>query len=109
MHWLTSDWHLGHINIAGPKVSKWKDGYRNFDSVKEMDKTIINDINRHVSKNDVIWMLGDFSFGSDTMIPVYRNRINCNNIHIIRGNHDHFIDNYSEGFTSISDYRENMF
>ena len=58
-----SDFHLGHANIAGPKTSKWKEGYRNFDSVVEMNDEIINTINKYVKHDDVLYFLGDFCFG----------------------------------------------
>ena len=32
--WFTSDPHYMHRNIAGPKVSKWGGGYRDFDDEK---------------------------------------------------------------------------
>jgi len=44
--WLTSDLHLGHKNIVGPKISNWKTGYRTFDSIDQMDSTIIDNINK---------------------------------------------------------------
>ena len=34
--WFTSDTHFGHTNIAGPSISVWKDGYRNFNSVQDV-------------------------------------------------------------------------
>ena len=83
---FTSDTHLGHSNIAGPN-SKWENGYRTFNSVKEMDDTIIKNINDMVGENDILYHLGDFSFGPVTK---YRNRIKCKNIHLIKGNHDRF-------------------
>jgi calcineurin-like phosphoesterase family protein len=103
MDFITSDLHLGHANIAGPNTSQWKQGYRNFSSVQEMDYKIIENINEHVKQDDTLWMLGDFSFGGHTKIPDYRRRIYCKNIHIIRGNHDHHIAKYAEFFSSIQD------
>lgn len=38
--WITSDTHFSHTNIAGPSVSSWKSGYRNFESVHEMNKAL---------------------------------------------------------------------
>jgi calcineurin-like phosphoesterase family protein len=93
---LTSDLHLGHRNIAGPKTSTWKTGYRNFDSVEEMDALIIDNINQ------VLYIVGDFAMGGHHKIPDYRRRIVCENIHIVLGNHDEHIPKYSEFFSSIS-------
>ena len=49
------------------------------------DTTMINNINEVVDVNDVIYHLGDFCMGDGAN---YRERINCRNIHLIKGNHD---------------------
>jgi len=100
---LTADLHLGHANIAGPKTSNWKTGYRNFDSVEQMDANIIDNLNRCVGVDDTLYIIGDFAMGGHTKIPAYRNRITCRNIHIILGNHDEHIRKYSDCFTSMSE------
>lgn len=101
---LTSDLHLGHSNIAGPNTSNWKNGYRHYNSVKEMDCTVIENINNIVGQDDVIYFHGDFSFGGHQYIPGYRERIICKNIHFIKGNHDKHIDKYKNCFSSVQDY-----
>src|ERR1700751_1321730 len=88
MIWFTSDLHLGHRNIVGEKVSSWKDGFRDFDSVKQMDDVILKAINDNVKWDDTLYILGDFSFKGNPEVGVYRNRINCQNIFFIKGNHD---------------------
>lgn len=103
MIWFSSDWHLGHINIVGHSISNWKDGYRDFDTLHEMNKTITTTINKYVDAMDTLYYLGDFAFGGHTKIPSYRDQINCQNIHFIRGNHDQHIDKYSDKFLSIND------
>jgi calcineurin-like phosphoesterase family protein len=91
--WLTSDTHYGHTNIAGAKISRWTGGYRDFDSVHEMNKAIIEGINKYVKENDVLYHLGDWSFGGVHNIKKFRDCIVCKNIHLIRGNHDqHILD-----------------
>jgi calcineurin-like phosphoesterase family protein len=84
---FTADTHLGHTNIIKycnrPFV---KDGYYQTDL---MDETIISNINKVVSKNDILWHLGDFCFAkTQEKVKEYRNRINCSNIHLVLGNHD---------------------
>lgn len=101
--WFSSDWHLNHSNISGPKVSKWSSGYRDFDNTHEMNKYIINSINKNVSYDDIIYFLGDFCFGDKKLIPEWRSRISCKNIHFCKGNHDQNIDTYSDVFSSIQD------
>ncbi len=100
---LTSDTHFGHANIASEKTSQWKIGYRIFDSIEEMDSNIIDNINKLVPHDAILFHLGDFSFGGHYKIPDYRRRIACQTIHFIRGNHDQNIDKYADYFTSISD------
>jgi hypothetical protein len=100
MIWFSSDWHFSHKNIAGSKISKWKDGFRTFDSIQEMNDDIINNINSLVKWDDTLYFLGDFAFGDHKRIPEYRNRIACQNIHICIGNHD---ENYNDG-SDISIY-----
>ncbi len=101
--WFSSDWHLGHTNITGEKVSKWKSGYRDFNSVYDMNKDICNTINKYVKAEDTIYFLGDFCFGGHQNTPEYRKHIACQTIHFCRGNHDTHIDLYKDLFTSIQD------
>lgn len=91
--WFTSDTHFGHTNIAGPKISRWSSGYRGFNSVHEMNMAIVNGINKYVKEDDVLYHLGDWSFGGVHNILQFRNLIVCKNIHLILGNHDqHIVD-----------------
>ncbi len=52
-----------------------------------MDDAFIDGINRHVKKQDVLYHLGDFCWTKQD-IHLYRNMINCKQVHLIRGNHD---------------------
>lgn len=85
MIYITSDTHFGHANII-------KYSNRPFRNVKDMDDTLINNINSIVKEDDVLWHLGDFCLAgkSNAMshIEYYRNRIKCRRIHLIMGNHD---------------------
>lgn len=91
--WFTSDTHYGHSNIAGEKVSNWKNGYRKFNSVWEMNKSLIDGINKYVKEDDILYHLGDWSFGAVHNILHFRNSLICKNIHLIKGNHDqHIVD-----------------
>lgn len=101
--WISSDWHINHTSIAGPKVSKWKSGYRNFNSVPEMNEHLILQINKHVKCNDVIYFLGDFCFGGHRLTPEWRSRINCQNLHVCLGNHDEHLPEYIDCFSSVQD------
>jgi calcineurin-like phosphoesterase family protein len=109
---FTSDTHYMHTNICRG-TTRWSnaDGFtRNFDTLDQMNDRIVNGINAVVGQDDILFHLGDWSFGGFEMIEQFRNRINCRNIHIILGNHDHHIERDREGirqlFTSVNQYLE---
>lgn len=106
MIFFTSDLHFNHSNIAGPCTSKWKCGFRDFNSIDEMNDTLIDNINAVVGHNDELRFLGDWAFGDRSKIPSLRERINCNKIYFIRGNHDHDIERYKNCFEWIRSYDE---
>ena len=99
--WISSDFHFSHRNISGPSVSRWKDGYRNFDSTHYMNETIHQTINKYVQEDDVLYFLGDFAFGGEANIAIHRNFINCKTIHVVLGNHDRNLLKHPECFTTI--------
>lgn len=101
--WFSSDFHFGHKNIAGPMVSAWKSGYRNFESVEGMNSVLTKTINKYVKEGDILYFLGDFCFGGHTTTPTYRHSLICKNIHVCRGNHDPHIHKYADLFSSIQD------
>lgn len=109
---FTADLHLGHGNIikycdrpflaaedqevklsVGSQWSRcrWR---LTEEAVRLMDRTIIDNINAIVGENDTLFVLGDFAFGLRNQYfercRAYRNRIKCQNINIVWGNHDRF-------------------
>ncbi len=109
MLYFTSDWHFNHVNICGPTLSKWASGYRSFQSLKEMNDTIIDRLNSRVRAEDELRMQGDVAFGNVNDFYELRKRINCRNIHLIYGNHDHKIRQdrgLRELFVTTKDYDE---
>jgi calcineurin-like phosphoesterase family protein len=54
-----------------------------------------------VGQDDILFHLGDFSFGGFENIEIFRNRIVCKNIHLILGNHDHHIERNRGGVRSL--------
>lgn len=93
--WFTSDTHYWHKNIT-LGVSVWKDketNCRDFETTEEMSSHIVDQINKYVGQDDILFHLGDWSFGGINNIWNFRNRIICKNIHLILGNHDHHIAN----------------
>lgn len=78
MDWFTSDTHFGHKNII-------KHSSRPFLDVDEMDDVLIENINKTVGKHDRLYHLGDFAFRDPAG---YRDRIKCDNVYLVIGNHD---------------------
>jgi len=92
--WFSADSHFFHKNIAGPKVSSWKSGYRDFEDEKEMSKHIVKLWNQTMKEDDILYFLGDWSFGGLENIWNFRKQLRVKTIHFILGNHDqHIIDN----------------
>ena len=92
MLWITSDTHYWHKNIClGSSVWQDKSGCRDFNSPKEMSDALVNSINKYVMQEDTLYDLGDWSFGGIENIWNFRKRINCKNIYLVPGNHDHHI------------------
>ena len=97
MIWFTSDLHLGHrsaINMCG----------RPFETVEEMNETIIGNFNSCVKNDDTVYILGDITH----RIPVAEanqmiSRLNGKKI-LCKGNHD---KKYDVGlFEGIYDFLE---
>ena len=79
--WITSDLHLCH-----DKDFIYKQ--RGFSSCEEHDKSLIKNINDLIAVDDYLFILGDvILYDIDKGLEEF-SKINCNNIVIIRGNHD---------------------
>lgn len=109
--WWTSDTHYGHANICSATTT-WQEPNRSrkFDSLDDMNTGLVDNINRLVGPDDILFHLGDWSFGGIKNIEIFRNRINCKNIHLVLGNHDYHIerdtDNTRRLFASVNQYLE---
>lgn len=99
--WFTSDTHFMHKNIAGPKVSSWEEGFRNFNDEIEMSKHIVKVFNQTIEENDILYHLGDWSFGGHENIKKFRDQLNCQEIHLIFGNHDQHIEPIDSPYRSL--------
>ena len=114
---FTSDTHYGHTNICRG-VSNWRDENgnvpihqtRDFETLEQMNDKIVESINSVVGEDDTLFHLGDWSFGGFDNIEILRNRIVCKNIHLVFGNHDHFLINNKNSiqdlFSSAQQYLE---
>lgn len=103
--WFTSDTHFFHRNICGPSISDWKSGYRNFNSLEEMNNCILEALNI-AKEEDTIYHLGDWSFGGEKNVKQFRDLIRCKDIRITLGNHDKFLPKYSNLFTWVKPIHE---
>lgn len=107
--WFTSDTHYNHANICSA-TTKWIDPVtcREFKTLEHMNNTLVCNINEKVGQDDILFHLGDWSFGGFEQIEKFRNQIVCKNVHIITGNHDHHIEKNHEGcqnlFSSVNKY-----
>lgn len=114
--WFTSDTHWHHKNICRG-TSEWKEEEggihqktRDFATIQDMDDTIVDNFNSLVKEDDVLYHLGDWSFGGYDQIPIFRRRLICKEIHLIFGNHDQHIEPsnspYRQFFASCQHYKE---
>ena len=78
--YLTSDDHFSHSNII-----KFCD--RPFKDVKEMDAKLIENWNKKVPQDGLVFHLGDFAWGNYENWKRIREQLN-GNIILIKGNHD---------------------
>ena len=109
--WFTSDSHYNHANICSA-TTRWINPLtcREFTSLEQMNSHLIANINERVEQDDILFHLGDWSFGGFESVRTFRESIFCKNVHIITGNHDHHIENNRENcqelFSSVNKYLE---
>jgi len=108
--WFTSDTHYNHANICRA-TTNWTGAdnlTRDFSSLDRMNDELVYWINGYVGQNDILIHLGDWSFGGFESIKAFRDRIVCQNVHLVLGNHDHHIqrnkDNVQSLFSSVHEY-----
>ena len=102
MIYFTSDLHFGHKNILQFQKN------RKFESIEEMDKTLIKNWNNKVKDNDEIYILGDFTLKKDEeYISNILNQLNGKK-YLIKGNHDYWVKKESlvNKFEWIKEYYE---
>jgi calcineurin-like phosphoesterase family protein len=103
---FTSDTHYNHANICSA-TTKWNNPttIREFKSLEYMNAHLVGNINEMVGQDDVLFHLGDWSFGGFESIEHFRNQIVCKNVHIVTGNHDHHIVKWSNGHAGNDEQR----
>ena len=102
MIYFAADTHFGHSNIIEATG-------RPYPTVERMNAALIANINDRVSASDTLYVLGDFSYRTTAEeARRLRSRINCRNVHLVRGNHDkHWSETkFADIFASEQDYLE---
>jgi calcineurin-like phosphoesterase family protein len=84
--WFTSDLHLGHRNII-------RHCDRPFASVEDMDTALIERWNMCVAPDDLVYVLGDFSFHNRTRTAEIARLLHGEKT-LVLGNHDGFKPNW---------------
>ena len=94
---IISDLHFNHKNII-------EYCNRPFESIEEMNKTLIKNWNRIVKGDDIVWVLGDFAIGNKEKISQIVEQLN-GRIYLVMGNHDdHSMKWYYDcGFEKVYD------
>lgn len=80
MRWMVSDLHFYHNNIIHFQSRPYK-------SVEEMNDAIVKQWNSQAAKGDIVYVIGDFSFGNYKQTKEIISKLN-GQIVLIRGNHD---------------------
>lgn len=96
-----SDLHFGHENVLAYDNREYK-------SVEEHDKALIDIWNECVDIDDDVWILGDFSWHNATKTIALLKQLN-GKLHLCIGNHDHKLlrnEQVRNLFVEITDYKE---
>lgn len=82
MDWITSDIHLNHANIL-----KYSPDTRPYESVEEMNTSLVEQCNALIAPDDTLYILGDIIMGNVVRGLDHLEQMNGQKILII-GNHD---------------------
>lgn len=95
-----SDLHIGHANVI-------KFDNRPFKDVDEMFEILVRNWNSVVTKEDTVYILGDFIWRKGPEWPSIINKF-CGKKVLIKGNHDlkEYSANIKSFFQDIKDYKE---
>jgi len=100
LNYYIADLHIGHSNIINFDE-------RPFKNTKEMEETLVNNWNNKVTKDDVVYILGDFCWSTEPDWIRILDKLNGEKV-LIRGNHDlkHPSAELKKRFRQICDYKE---
>lgn len=96
---FTSDLHFGHENVL-------KFDNRPFQTVEEMDEELIRRWNNKVGKGDLVYVLGDMIWKTETNEAAALIKKLNGQIVLIKGNHDRFLHNATakKALAGVKDY-----
>ena len=102
---VISDTHFYHKNIL-----IFKDDNNNlirpgFSSLEEMNEKIIDNWNKTIKPDDIVYHLGDFTFGSKSNIAKITPRL-MGRKRLILGNHDYEAKEYYPYFEKVMSWRQ---
>ena len=94
--YVISDTHFNHSKIL-------EYCQRPFDNVEQMNEVIINNWNKVVNEDDIVYVLGDFCFGNKTMLKEIVSSLKGRKI-LVLGNHDCLTKSayYEAGFETVT-------
>lgn len=95
--YFVADTHFGHKNIF--KHTKRK--FSETQDLVEHDEKLIEIWNKKIKKNDIVYIVGDFSFHSAEKTKELLKRLNGQK-HLILGNHDTSSSRIQEMFVTVS-------
>lgn len=111
--WFTSDLHFGHKNILR-HCNKRIDAFGlnsvidKAEMIKKHDEFLITLWNNNVGRNDIVYILGDFSFRNSEETKKLLSRLNGKKF-LILGNHDKSSEKLNEYFVQITQMKEIIF
>ena len=100
MNYYIADLHLGHENVI-------RFDNRPFENTTEMNQRILENWNDRVTKDDTVYILGDFIWAKESEWMTYLPSFRGNKV-LIRGNHDpkEFSREVRNQFLDVKDYKE---
>lgn len=90
MKWFISDTHFGHEGII-------KFGHRPFESVRQMDRVMLKNINKSLSKGDILYHLGDLAWTKESYDAFFAGLRRDISFVWLEGNHDRRVRQYYKG------------
>ena len=81
--YFTADCHIGHFNAV-------RTCNRPFDTLEQMDETLINNWNKRVHKNDHVYIAGDLAWRGSVDSAISKIKRLKGIKHLAVGNHDRF-------------------